>query len=485
MGSSTTRSGRMLIGGQLCDSASGRWIESINPATEKLVGRAPDGSAADVDRAVSEATVAASAWAEVPYADRARSLIELAERIDQRRDEIVELEIADSGLTRAKVEADVAMAMRTLRYYAGLGTEIKGETIPGTGGDLHLSIRQPYGVVARIVPFNHPFQFVTSKLAAPVMAGNAVILKPAEQTPLTATILAELCAEVFPPGVVSIITGGAEVGSALVRHPAIRRIAFIGSTATGLAIQRDAASVNVKNITLELGGKNPFIMFPDVDIDRAVSAAITGMNFGHQGQSCGSTSRLFLHESIYEEALGELVRRVSQIRVGDPADPAVGMGPMNSREQLEKTRSYIALGLEQGASLKTGGLSPVGPEFDAGFWIRPTVFGDVLPHMRIFREEIFGPVLSVIRWREVDEVVEMANSVDLGLTAAIWTNDLRLAVDTARKVEAGFCWINGVSRHYPGVPFGGVKDSGLGSEEGLSELLSYTQSKIVNVVHDG
>ena len=473
----------MLIDGQLLPSESGEWIESVNPATEAPLGRVPAASARDVDAAVAAAQRAWPAWAALPVEERATYLQRLAARLEERSAELLELEIKDTGNTHGKMKSDVGSAVRMLRYYAGLGLELKGESIPGTPGNLHFSIRQPYGVVARIVPFNHPIQFAASKMAAPLMAGNAVIIKPSEQSPLSASILAELCAEVFPPGVAGILTGyGATAGDALVRHPGIRRIAFIGSPATGMAIQRSAAEVAVKSITLELGGKNPMIVFPDADVARATQAAVSGMNFGHQGQSCGSTSRLFLHDSLYDATLKDIVERVDALRVGDPLDPASEMGAINSREQYEKVQYYVRAGQEDGARLVAGGVRPGGEKFERGYWLRPTVFADVTPDMRIFREEIFGPVLSVVRWSSFDDVIAMANSTEYGLTAAIWTENITTAFDTARRIESGYIWINGASRHFPGVPFGGMKNSGLGTEEGLEELLSYTESKMINVI---
>jgi acyl-CoA reductase-like NAD-dependent aldehyde dehydrogenase len=368
-----------------------------------------------------------------------------------------------------------------LRYYAGLGLELKGETIPAPN-NIHFTLREPYGVVGRIIPFNHPLQFAASKMAAPLMAANAVVMKPSEQSPLTATVLSEICAELFPPGVVNILTGFADAGIALTKHPKVRRLALIGSAQTGMAMQRAGAETAVKHITLELGGKNPSIVFPDADVARVVEATMSGMNFGHQGQSCGSLSRLFLHESLYDSVLPEVVKRVEALRVGDPLDPQTQMGAMNSKPQYEKVLHYIRAGQEDGARLAAGGRKPQGEIFNKGFWVRPTVFAEVTPKMRIFREEIFGPVLSVIRWSDVDDVIEMANSTQYGLTAAIWTRDVKTAFQTARRIQAGYISINGRPGHFPGVSFGGVKDSGLGTEEGFDELLSYTVPKVINII---
>lgn len=483
-GTVSTRFGdrRMLIGGQLVEGVDGRWIGSIDPATEELLGRVPNGSAFDVEHAVAEASDAWPAWARLPAETRGDYLRELALAIEGRSDELVEMEVRDTGITVGKIRGDIASACRMLRYFAGLGLEVKGQTIPSARSAWHLTLREPFGVVGRIIPFNHPLQFAASRIAAPLMAGNSVVIKPPEQSPLTATVLSEICADLFPPGVVNIVTGGPVVGEALVRHPLVRRLALIGSPRTGMAIQRAAAEVAVKSVTLELGGKNPSIVFPDVPVDAVVIGALGGMKLGHQGQSCGSITRLFVHRTAYDQVVHAVGAGVDACRVGNPLDPEVDMGPMNSRAQYEKTMGHIEAALEDGARLVAGGARPSGTEYDKGFWVRPTVFADVTPNMRIFKEEVFGPVLSVIPWTDVDEVLSMANDSEYGLTAAVWTGDIDVALSTARRVKAGYVSINAVPKHYPGVPFGGTKDSGLGAEEGLQELLSYTTVKTVNVL---
>jgi betaine-aldehyde dehydrogenase len=472
----------MLIDGELVESESGEWLESVNPADEEMIGHVPAASAEDVRRAVEAAGRAFPEWAALNVKERARYLKEVAARLAERSEEVLRVEVIDTGNTIGRMRGDVGKGVDVLEYYAGLGLEMKGETVPSTPQNLHLSVREPYGVVGRIIPFNHPIMFAASRMAAPLMAGNTIVIKPSEQSPLSATMLGEICQEVLPPGVVNIVTGLGEVaGDALVRHPNVKRIAFTGSVKTGMAIQRAAAEVAVKHVTLELGGKNPMIVFPDADLSKAIPSAVAGMNFAWQGQSCGSVSRLFLHDSIYDEVLAEIRERVEAIRLGDPLDESSGMGPINSKAQYEKVGYYIEAGKEDGARLVTGGSRPEGGRFERGYWMRPTVFADVTPEMRIFREEIFGPVLSVIRWSEVEEVIEMANSVEYGLTAAVWTERLGTAFDAARRVKSGYVWINGVSAHYPGCSFGGVKNSGIGREEGLEELLSYTESKAIHV----
>ncbi|SFF24474.1 aldehyde dehydrogenase family protein [Blastococcus tunisiensis] len=472
----------MLIDGKLCASAGGGWLTAIDPSNEEVLGRVPEATAEDVEQAVLAADRAAPAWAATPALERARLVRELARRALDRADELLELEVRDTGNTRRRMVRDVTMATDLLEYFAGLALEIKGETVPSSPTGLHFSVREPYGVVGRILAFNHPFYFAASRLAAPLVAGNTVVLKPSEEAPLSTTVLAELCAEIFPPGVVNIVTGtGIVAGAALVRHPRVKRLTFIGSVPTGRAIQRQAAESAVKHVSLELGGKNPMIVFPDADPEKVATAAVAGMNFGHQGQSCGSTSRLLLHEDLYEDVLARVVEKVSALRLGDPTRDDTDMGPLNNARHLQNVIGHVAAAEEDGARLMTGGRRPGGAQFERGFWLQPTVFADVTPEMRLFRSEVFGPVLAVSRWSDVDDLFALANGVDYGLTASIWTNDLNRGLVAARAVQAGYVWINGNSTHFPGTGFGGRKESGTGSEEGLDELLSFTEVKTINV----
>ncbi len=348
---------------------------------------------------------------------------------------------------------------------------------------MHFTIREPYGVVGRIIPFNHPIKFAANALAAPLMAGNCVVLKPPETSPLSATILGEICRQVLPPGVVNIVTGyGLPAGDAIARHPKVKRLAFTGSVPTGRAIQRAAAEGGIKHVTLELGGKNPLIAFPDMDPDKIAQIAVAGMNFAWQGQSCGSTSRLLLHELLYKPVLERVVERVAALRLGDPLDDKSQMGPINSKRHYERVCAMVESGRAEGARLMTGGKRPNGSEFKRGYWLEPTVFADVKPTMKIAREEIFGPVLSVFSWKDENEVIALANATEYGLTASIFTNDIKTAFRAARAIKSGYVWINGASGHFYGTPFGGFKNSGLGREEGIDELLSYTEVKTVHVL---
>jgi acyl-CoA reductase-like NAD-dependent aldehyde dehydrogenase len=473
----------MYIGGKFEPSDGGKWMDSVNPATGEVHGRVPAGTVTDVDRAVQAAAAAQQEWSQLSVWERGATLRRLADAIQARGSEVVPLEAADTGNTIASLGGDITLATNYLNFVAGLGIEIKGESVPATPQNIHFTMRQPFGVVGRIVPFNHPFLFAAAHLGAPLIAGNAVVLKSPDQSPLSATVMAEICHEVLPPGLVNIVSGeGIVVGDAIVRHPRVPRIGFTGSVPTGLAIQRAAAEVAVKHITLELGGKNPFIAFPDADPAAVAKAAVAGMNFSWSGQSCGSTSRLMLHESIYDNVIARIEAAVSAIRVGDPLDVNSGMGPVNSARHYQHVMNLIEAGKQEGARLVTGGSRPEGEAFKRGYWVRPTVFADVTMDMRVAREEVFGPVLSILKWRTADEAIEMANCLDMGLTAAIWTNDIRLALDTARRVESGLIWINGTGRHYMGTGFAGWKNSGLGREECLEEVLSYTQSKSIHII---
>jgi betaine-aldehyde dehydrogenase len=366
-------------------------------------------------------------------------------------------------------------------YFAGLVTEIKGSTIPIGPGTLNYTVREPLGVVARIGAFNHPLLFVAGKCGAPLAAGNVLIVKPAEQTPLSALRLAELWSDVFPPGVFSVVTGGRDAGAALVAHPKVAKIGFIGSVGGGRAVMQ-GASATLKALTLELGGKNALIACADAAPADVAEGVVRGMNFRYvTGQSCNSTSRVYLHTDIHDATLPEIVKRVAAIRIGLPTERDTEMSCLASQAQFDKTISYIKLGLEGGARLAYGGKRPADPKLARGFFVEPTVFADVTDDMRIAREEIFGPVVSILRWSDESDLISRVNALDVGLTASIWTHDLDRAHRLASRVEAGYVWINGASTHHVGVPFGGVKQSGLGREESIEELLACTQLKNVNL----
>jgi acyl-CoA reductase-like NAD-dependent aldehyde dehydrogenase len=377
---------------------------------------------------------------------------------------------------------DSRIAAGLLRYFAGLALQVRGETIPGDNERLNYTLRQPYGVVGRIIPFNHPLMFAASRLAAPMIAGNTVVMKPSEHTSLSALRLAELIADLVPAGVVNMISGfGGEAGDALVTHPAVRRLAFIGSAEVGRMIQQRAATEVVKTVTLELGGKNPIVVFADADLDAAVDGALRGMNFTWQGQSCGSTSRLLVDDSLHDELVERLATRIEALRSGPPTEEETETGAIVNRVQYDKVLAYLQIGREEGSRVVAGG-GPVEIEGrPGGLFLRPTLFDGVEPDSRLANEEIFGPVLAAMPFSGYERAVEIANRVSYGLTASVFTGDLGIAHRFARDVEAGYVWVNDASRHFPGTPYGGYKDSGIGREESLEELLSYTQVKNVNV----
>ncbi len=471
----------MLIGGEWVESASGEVLRSINPATEETLTEIPNGDGQDIDRAVAAAQAAFPAWRAMEPWERGKLVAELARRLRAEAERLAYLDALDSGNPVSSMVGDVHMGADLMEYFAGLAREIQGSTMPLKDG-MNYTLREPYGVVGRIIPFNHPIYFATSRIAAALVAGNTVILKPAEQTSVTALEFGRIITEVLPPGVVNIVTGeGPRAGAALVAHPKVRRIAFTGSVETGRQILREAAE-QIKVITLELGGKNPMIIFPDVDAEKAAAAAVQGMNFRWcQGQSCGSTSRVFIHRTQHDRFVEALVAAVKQIQVGLPIDPATEMGALVSREQYDKVMSYVELGKREGAKLVYGGTRPKGSEFTRGYFLKPTVFDQVRPDMRIAQEEIFGPVLSVLTWDTEEQLVADVNNISYGLTAAILSHDLSVAMRMAERVEAGYVWINGSSRHCVGAPFGGQKQSGFGREESFEELLSYTQIKNVQL----
>lgn len=472
----------MYIGGQFVPGSDGQWIDSVNPGTEEVHGRVPVGTVADVNRAVEAAEVAQPGWAALSVWERRDLLRKLGAAMRARAAQILPLEAADTGNTISSLARDVEVAANYLDYFSGLGTEIKGDSVPASKDGMHFSVREPYGVVARIVPFNHPFLFAAAHLAAPLMAGNAVIVKTPETSPLSGTLMGEICRDVLPPGVVNIVHGpGLPTGDALVRHPKIWRIGFTGSVPTGLAIQRSAAEVAVKHVSLELGGKNAMIVCADADPATVAGEAVRGMNFAWAGQSCGSNSRLLLHESLYDEVVARIVAQVSAIRVGDALDPASQMGPVNSAGHYRRVLSFVESARQDGAKLLTGGQRPPGADFRRGYWIQPTVYGHVSMDMRVAREEIFGPILSILKWRTQEEAIAMANATEYGLTAGVWTHDLKVAMAFVRAIESGFVYVNNTARHFVGTPFGGWKNSGLGREECLGELLSYTRNKAVHI----
>jgi betaine-aldehyde dehydrogenase len=466
-------------GGKWEAPAAGRTFASINPSTGRQLAEVPYADANDVDRAVKAAAKGFAEWRKVGIRDRARCLEAFAKRIREHAKELALVDAVDSGNAVKGMEGDMHWSADSLDYFAGLITEIKGETSSQGPRHLNLTRRQPYGVVVKLNPFNHPFRFCAEKAAAPLAAGNCVVIKSSEQAPLSSFRLAELADGIFPPGVVNVVAGDGATGAALVSHPMVSRIGFIGSVETGRLVARGAAE-GLKRVSLELGGKNPIIIFPDADPKQAAAAAIKGMNMNRQGQSCSSTSRVFVHQSLHRAVAEEIVRLAEELRVGFPWIETNQLGPIVSARQLERIMDFIDSGKRDGAQLLCGGDKPADPQLQGGYFLRPTVFDNVRQDMRIASEEIFGPVMSILPWNDVEDMLAKVNSLQYGLTAAIVTNHLDRAMQTAERVDAGYVWINGTGR-YLGAPYGGWKSSGLGVEENFDELLSYTQLKNIHM----
>jgi betaine-aldehyde dehydrogenase len=379
---------------------------------------------------------------------------------------------------------DANVAAAQLEFFAGLVTEMKGASIPMGPNAVNFSVRQPLGVVARIIAFNHPFMFCAGKMAAPLAAGNSVIMKPPAQAPLSSLRLAELVDGLFPDGVFNVLPGDVEAGAALASHPDVAKVTLIGSVAAGRAVMR-AASDTIKPVLLELGGKNALIAFGDSDPAAVARAIVGGMNFTWCGQSCGSTSRAFLHADIHDEVLEHVREAVDKFKPGIPTDPDTTMGALVSKIHHERVLGFIDSAKHEGARLVTGGRVPDDKALADGYYIEPTIFADVTPSMRIAREEIFGPVLAVRRWDDEAAMLEEVNALEYGLTCSIWTRDVGRAHRTAMRVEAGFVWINEVAKHFLGAPFGGVKQSGIGREECLDELIAFTFEKNIHIGLNG
>ncbi|WP_205834947.1 MULTISPECIES: aldehyde dehydrogenase family protein [Micrococcaceae] len=458
--------------------------EIENPATGRPLALVPDCSVADVDRAVAASKAAQKLWAALPPRQRAAQLRTFAEVVKSHAEELAMLDAVDGGFSLAMMRRDVEAGLELIDIFADMALDLGGRTVP-VSENLHFTTNEPFGVVARIGAFNHPIFFALSKIAAPLVAGNSVLLKAPDQTPLSSLRLAELAIGVLPTNLLITISGrGSISGRAIVRHPDIRRIGFIGSTATGRSIQRDASEVGVKHISLELGGKNAQIVFADADLEKAAHGAVNGMNFTWTaGQSCGSTSRLLVHSSVAAQLTERVAELVRAIRVGLPLDESTQMGPLVSEAQYQKSVDAISTAVSDGARIVTGGARPEGLG-EEGWFLSPTVLADVVPGSFVEQTEIFGPVLSIVTFETDDEALRIANGVEYGLTATVWSSNTTRALTVARQVDAGYVIVNGGSRHYWGLPFGGTKASGVGREESIDELLSYTEVRTTTVVLD-
>jgi len=472
---------KMTIGGQFSDSVSRKRFANHNPADQEHLADVPFAESADVERAIDAAKKAFPAWKKLHADERAKMMKSLAEAVRQRAEDLGMLDAMDCGNPYRSMVDDAKKGAALLEHFSNLGMEIKGETIPTPGGGLNYTRREPFGVLARILPFNHPISFAAGKIASALIAGNTVVMKLADQTPLSGLLLGKLVQEHLPPGVVNILTGdGPNCGGSLVAHPDIHRVAFTGSVETG---KRIIQAAGIANVSLELGGKNPLIIMSDVDVDAAADAAVASMNFTLcQGQSCGSNSRVFVHHSLHDAFVASVKQRVEKIVMGRPELDETQMGPVVSQQHYKRVMGYIESGKNQGATLVTGGKHPAGDTFKKGNYIEPTVFTDVRHDMKIAQEEIFGPVMSVLPWSDEVAMMRQVNDVEYGLCANIWTNDISTALRLADDVESGYVWINGYGgKRFKGAPFGGFKNSGIGKEHSTEEMLSFTHEKNINV----
>lgn len=470
----------LYYGGAWHDPIDGTIASTENPATGEVLCDVAWAGQIDVEHAVDAAAGGFDTWRRVSPIDRARSLQRLAERLRSRRADLTWLDAVDAGMPISEVERDVEIAATALEFFAGLVTEAKGQTLPSPHGELNYVLRQPIGIVARIVAFNHPLMFAASRIAAPLAVGCSIILKPSEQAPLSALLLAELSDGLFPDGVLNVLPGGRDCGSALASSDRVRKIGLIGSVQTGKAVLASAAAT-IKESALELGGKNALIAWPDSDPAQVADAVFRGMNFSWCGQSCGSTSRAFLHDALHDEVMGRVKAMCNELRPGLPHLPETRMGSLISQSHLASVETHVAKALKQGASVVAGGRRPDDADLSAGAFFEPTVLSGITQDMAIASDEVFGPVLSLMRWKDGDDVVAQANATPFGLTAAIWTRDLATAHSAADRLDVGYVWINRPGTHIHGAPFGGTKMSGIGREESIEELYSYTTLKNVNV----
>ncbi len=471
----------MFIGGKWVDSQSGKTFPTVNPATGETICQVAEGDKADIDLAVQAARKAFEhgPWPRMSAADRGRLLSKLADAIEANKDELAALESLDNGKPIAdSLNADLPLTVKCYRYYAGWADKVHGKTIPIEGEYFCYTRHEPVGVVGQIIPWNFPLLMQAWKWGPALACGNTVVLKPAEQTPLTALRVAQLAQEVgFPDGVVNVVPGyGPTAGAALAAHMDVDKVAFTGETTTGKLVMTAAAQSNLKRVSLELGGKSPNVVFADADLDAAIDGAYFGLFF-NQGQCCCAGSRLFVEEKAYDRFVEKMVAKAKARKVGDPFDPATEQGPQVSQEQFDRVLGYIEAGKKEGAKLLLGG----GRVGDKGYFVQPTVFTDVNDEMKIAREEIFGPVMSILKFKDVNEVIERGNRTFYGLAAAVWTKDIQKALRLANGLRAGTVWVNCYDVFDAAAPFGGYKMSGIGRELGEYALQLYTEVKTVTV----
>ncbi|EJQ49503.1 hypothetical protein IEQ_02958 [Bacillus cereus BAG6X1-2] len=469
---------KLYVNGAFIESASGKTFKTPNPATGETLAIVAEAGREDIHKAVVAARMAfdEGPWSRMSTAERSRLMYKLADLMEEHKEELAQLETLDNGKPiRETMAADVPLAIEHMRYYAGWATKIVGQTIPVSGDYFNYTRHEAVGVVGQIIPWNFPLLMAMWKMGAALATGCTIVLKPAEQTPLSALYLAELIEEAgFPKGVINIVPGfGESAGQALVNHPLVDKIAFTGSTPVGKQIMRQA-SESLKRVTLELGGKSPNIILPDADLSRAIPAALSGVMF-NQGQVCCAGSRLFIPKKMYDNVMADLVLYSKKLNQGAGLNPETTIGPLVSEEQQKRVMGYIEKGIAEGAEVLCGG----NKSFDQGYFVSPTVFADVNDEMTIAKEEIFGPVISALPFNDIDEVIERANKSQFGLAAGVWTENVKTAHYVASKVRAGTVWVNCYNVFDAASPFGGFKQSGLGREMGSYALNNYTEVKSV------
>ncbi|MGH2663251.1 MAG: aldehyde dehydrogenase family protein [Actinomycetota bacterium] len=471
---------RLFIGGEFVASMDRGTFEVFNPHDGSKLADVAEAKVDDAERAVEAARAAFPGWSALGPSDRGRLLLKLADAIESHTEELARLETIDTGHPiRDATRLDVPRTAATFRYFGGMADKLQGSVVPVEPGFLNYVVRRPVGVVGQIVPWNFPLMFSSWKMGPALAAGNTVVYKPAELTPLSTLRLAELIAEIgFPPGVVNIIPGkGRVVGSHLAAHPQVQKIAFTGSTEVGRSIVQASAG-NLKRVQLELGGKGANIVFDDADLGAAINGSAFAI-FHNQGQACIAGSRLILHEAVAEEFLERFLELARSIRVGDPLDPLTEMGPLTSPEHRDRVLGYVKVALEEGGEILTGGKAPDDPALAAGCYVEPTVVRAQSVTDRVCQEEIFGPFVTVSTFRDEAEAVDMANATEYGLGGGLWTTDLSRAHRVASAIRSGMVWVNSYKRVNPGSPFGGIRNSGYGREMGFEAMQEYTEARSV------
>lgn len=473
----------LYIDGEYVESASGKTFETLNPATEEVLTEVNEAQEEDIDQAVKAAEKAFNdgPWSNLTTAERSHLMYKFADLLEENREELAQLDTLDNGKPyQTALEDDIDGVVDLFRYYAGWCTKIYGQTIPITNEHLTYTTHEPVGVVGQIIPWNFPLAMASWKLGPALATGCTVVIKPAEQTPLSLLYAAGLFKEAgFPDGVVNVVPGfGPVAGEAIVNHPKVDKVAFTGSTVVGKNIMKKAAD-DIKNITLELGGKSPNIVFDDADLDEAIEGAFQGIMYNH-GQNCSAGSRVYIQRGVYDKVVDGLVKRANEMKLGPGMDETTDMGPLISKKQMDRVLGYIEKGKEEGAKVLTGGERA----FDKGYFVKPTIFADVTDDMTISREEIFGPVVAVYPFDTVEEVITRANDSDYGLAAGVWSENIRVAHHVASKLKAGTVWVNDYGLEMEGAPFGGYKKSGTGRELGSYALDEYTEVKSVYINTD-